>query len=427
MQVNDRARYAYQYYLRKGLSPEAAAGIVANLAIESGNFDPAVISGQRRGDKSTAAYVQQLRHGRQDNFEQFASATKRSPTDIDAQLDFVLEEMDPKSDWADAQAAKNRDAILSASDPRIATQSFMAHYERASSDPKYNHIDKRLAYADNLYGQAPSDMVNASKPEIKTANLDEQQVAQMRSQDKSPAIEQDINYSALGLIRAGEILQRRRNPLVYQSVFDPQGVSTDASLQSATPPQQTDRPVEQGVDDKTIPLGKDVANSTAAPTLQFGIKPAGDNVDLAGMSEQTRSALAMAANQFGRDITINSGYRSQARQDQIRNSGDPNRITVAKDSRHTHGDASDISIAGMSKEEIALLVDSLAGSGFNAFGYYPTHIHADMRSAVPRSFNPDTNWGGWTKLPPEVMAALVKRGFRPGATADQLTRGFATQ
>jgi hypothetical protein len=80
----------------------------------------------------------------------------------------------------------------------------------------------------------------------------------------------------------------------------------------------------------------------------------------------------------------------------------------------------------MTDEEIAALADSLAGSGFTAFGYYGRdgHLHADMRSAVPKSFNPDTGWGGWTNLPPFIMQSLIRRGFRPGASSSDLTLGF---
>jgi hypothetical protein len=426
MQVNDRALYAYQYYLSKGLSPEVAAGIVANLAIESGNFSPSVISGDQRGDKGSAHYVQQLRHGRKDNFEEFAKSTNRSPTDLNAQLDFVLEELNPDSQYADVQAAKNRDAILGARDPHSAAQNFMAHYERASKNPKLNHIDKRLDYAGQLYGQTPNVTAAIQPPppgQQPAQSLDEQQVAQMR-QAQTMYDDPGVSFTGLGMIRAGEILSRKRSPLSYQSAYAPLGGSTDVSMPTQTELSSSFRPDPSSVPDKAVPLGKDTSLQAASTTLQFGIKPAGDHVNIDGIQPQAREALTLAANQLGRDITISSGYRSQAHQDRIRNSGDPNRITVAKESRHTHGDASDISTAGMSQEEIAKLVDALAGNGFNAFGYYPTHIHADMRSAVPKSFNPDTNWGGWTKLPPEVMAVLVQRGFRPGLSADQIRRGF---
>jgi hypothetical protein len=93
--VNQQARYAYQFYIDRGLAPHVAAGIVGNLAVESGNFDPNVISGTRRGDSGSAWYVQQLRGTRKTNFENWAKANKLDKTSLDAQLAFVLEEMNP--------------------------------------------------------------------------------------------------------------------------------------------------------------------------------------------------------------------------------------------------------------------------------------------------------------------------------------------
>lgn len=159
------AEYAYQYYLRRGLSPQAAAGIVGNLAVESGNFAPDVISGKRRGDSGTAWYVQQLRHGRLNNFHKWAKANGLSPTTLDAQLGFVLEELNPKSPYRDAIAAQNRDRILGAPTASEAAKAFMNHYERPN--PKLSHFNRRNQVAVNL-GRAPGNaadmLVMSAKP-----------------------------------------------------------------------------------------------------------------------------------------------------------------------------------------------------------------------------------------------------------------------
>lgn len=145
-------------------------------------------------------------------------------------------------------------------------------------------------------------------------------------------------------------------------------------------------------------------------------------VDLRNMDTATADMLSVAGELYGAPLPVTSGYRSQAKQDSIRAKGDPNRITVAKDSHHTHGTAADISTAGMSAADKARLVASLVDAGATGIGEYGTHIHADIRSSVPGSFNADTGWGGWTKLSPEIVAVLKERGFAAGLTSDAIQR-----
>lgn len=145
-------------------------------------------------------------------------------------------------------------------------------------------------------------------------------------------------------------------------------------------------------------------------------------VDLRNVNSQVLDAAAVAGELFGRPLPITSGYRSQARQDEIRASGDPNRPTVAKKSGHTERDALDISTVGMSEDDKAKMVGSLVDAGFTGIGQYDTHIHADFREAVPASFGNKPGWGGWTYLSEPVMQALQERGFAAGLSRDKLQR-----
>jgi hypothetical protein len=143
--MNAREKFVYQYYLNKGLSPTAAAAITGNLSVESDGFASDVIAGQRRGDRGSAHYVQQLRGERLTNFRQYAKSKGLEETTLETQLDFVLEEMDPASPFKDNIAAANRDKILNSTDVDEATQAFARYYER----PNMNlaHMDRRTAIA----------------------------------------------------------------------------------------------------------------------------------------------------------------------------------------------------------------------------------------------------------------------------------------
>lgn len=148
--------------------------------------------------------------------------------------------------------------------------------------------------------------------------------------------------------------------------------------------------------------------------------PIHNGVDLRNIRPDVANAAGVAGQLFGAPLPITSAYRSQQRQDQIRFSGDPNRTTVAKKSEHTDGNALDVSTAGMSEADKARLAGALVDAGFTGIGEYGTHIHADMRGAVPGSYR--QGWGGWTNLSPAVQAELDKRGFAAGRSAAEIQR-----
>ena len=94
--VPGNADQAFDFFIAKGLTPEQAAGIVANLNQESG-FDPSAV-----GDNGTAFGIAQLRNNpntsRQDaqRYDNMVSWTKENgydPTSFRGQLEFVWHEM----------------------------------------------------------------------------------------------------------------------------------------------------------------------------------------------------------------------------------------------------------------------------------------------------------------------------------------------
>ncbi|WP_414464356.1 hypothetical protein [Hyphomicrobium sp. DY-1] len=89
------------------------------------------------------------------------------------------------------------------------------------------------------------------------------------------------------------------------------------------------------------------------------------------------------------------------------------------------GDALDIDVSNMKPEDKGRLADALVQAGFTGFAEYDDHLHVDFRKAVPGSFNSTDQFGGWTRLSPEVMNTLLKRGFKAGQASERIDRNGA--
>lgn len=86
------AQNAVRFFMGKGWTKAQAAGIVGNLQVESGNFDPNVVSGRRKGDSGRAVGVAQWHPDRQGNFQRkFGKSIIGSS--LNEQLEFIHHEM----------------------------------------------------------------------------------------------------------------------------------------------------------------------------------------------------------------------------------------------------------------------------------------------------------------------------------------------
>lgn len=160
--MNPNALYAYQYYLKRGYNPNAAAGIAGNFMVESG-FAPDVITGQRRGDQGTAFGAGQWRGERLANLKSYAESQGMDYRTLDAQLGFADHEM---RNGLDAGAATAYAKLQNAQNPAEAAQAFMRHYERPAADPAINHIAKRMDYANTLAGGPTTGAVATGLPAL---------------------------------------------------------------------------------------------------------------------------------------------------------------------------------------------------------------------------------------------------------------------
>ena len=149
--ITGQAKKAYNYYLNRGVKPNVAAGIVGNLYKESG-LNPMAV-----GDKGTAFGVAQWRGDRLSNLKKYASSKGRSYTDLNTQLDFILDE----------QGENQVLSLMSNQSPEEAAKTFADKYERPN--PKYADYSHRISVAKQLgqmkYGGKVSvDNTRINKP-----------------------------------------------------------------------------------------------------------------------------------------------------------------------------------------------------------------------------------------------------------------------
>lgn len=134
------AQTSYAFFLSKGLSPAQAAGIVGNLSIESGNFDPNVISGKRRGDGGKATGIAQWHPDRFQNVTKVANNLGLNPLSLEGQLEGIWWELN-NTEKAALQKLKY------ATDPQQAAALVDKHYERSAG----LHTKQRQNIASQIY------------------------------------------------------------------------------------------------------------------------------------------------------------------------------------------------------------------------------------------------------------------------------------
>lgn len=140
------AATAMKFFESKGWSKAQAAGIVGNLKVESGNFSPAVISGQRRGDGGRAVGVAQWHPARQQTFQRVMGKSV-SQASFKEQLEFV--------NWELNNTEKRAGNMLrQATDPAQAAAVVDQYYERSSGAHRARRIAAAKGYAEEKQAAA---------------------------------------------------------------------------------------------------------------------------------------------------------------------------------------------------------------------------------------------------------------------------------
>lgn len=146
--ISGRPKQALDFFIKNGFSQHAAAAIVGNLMLESG--DPTLNKTNSIGDKklgpSGSSYgMGQWRLDRRTALKNFAAKRGKPMSDFETQLEFILDEINNGQ-----KQYKILEGLNSAKTVEEATKSFMNTFERPNKDPKINGIQKRIEYAKSL-------------------------------------------------------------------------------------------------------------------------------------------------------------------------------------------------------------------------------------------------------------------------------------
>lgn len=145
--TGERSKYIQQKLMSMGFSASAAAGVVGNLVQESGLRTDAI------GDNGTSGGLAQWHNERLDALKRFAAARGKEWTDLDTQIEFLVEEM--RTSYADTYA-KMQNAEL----PEIAGQIMTDEYEipdPASANYAQRQANARAAYEAMQSGNKQAD------------------------------------------------------------------------------------------------------------------------------------------------------------------------------------------------------------------------------------------------------------------------------
>lgn len=130
------AQIAYNYFINKGYSPAAAAGIVGNLRAESG------INPTRKQINGNAMGIAQWEPPRWNNFVRVAENRGLDPMSLETQLWYIDHELKSMSQ----RGAIDLKKFKSLQDGTEATRIFMKEYER----PGIERFGERLAFARDI-------------------------------------------------------------------------------------------------------------------------------------------------------------------------------------------------------------------------------------------------------------------------------------
>lgn len=166
----------------RGNAEVAASGIVGNLAVESGNFDPRVITTERRGDGGVAKGLAQWHPDRWGNLVDWANKTGQDPKTWQAQAGFIIYEMTKGGEreaWRRLEKAEN---------PRQAAEAFL-QYERPAgyknNDPTgSSHYGDRVGHA-LIFGKNNTRSVPKTSEDVKSTTPTDTQVATPETQTQT--------------------------------------------------------------------------------------------------------------------------------------------------------------------------------------------------------------------------------------------------
>jgi hypothetical protein len=141
--LNQKAILIYNRLLRGGMTPQAAAGIVANIGVETGyTYDP---NTRQMGGGPGRGLAQWEMGGRYDtdniNLLSFAKKMSKPWNDLTTQIDFILHEMNNHPEYRKVKSRLNSSKTV-----QEATKIFLMDYEKAVVP----HFEDRFKVANQL-------------------------------------------------------------------------------------------------------------------------------------------------------------------------------------------------------------------------------------------------------------------------------------
>lgn len=133
--IKGNKQTAMKFFMDKGLSAHAAAGIVGNLIHESAGLQTTIT-----GDGGKAYGIAQWWPDRRKGLEALAKARGTDKSDFDTQLEYVWQELNSPV------YRRALDGLLNAKNVSDATKVFMKYYEK----PGIEHFEERLKHANSL-------------------------------------------------------------------------------------------------------------------------------------------------------------------------------------------------------------------------------------------------------------------------------------
>mgnify|MGYP002672120214 CR=1 FL=1 len=165
---SDTVQYHVWNALRAaGYNEITTAATMGNIEAESG-FRPDLHE-KGGGGFGLIQWTNQKGHstGRRTDMENYCKSKGKPTSDLQCQIEYMLMELAGTSIWMKANSKYNFGPLTKADweagkSIETATKAFMACCERPSYDPKTNHIDKRIQYAQNYYDAFKGSPIDTS-------------------------------------------------------------------------------------------------------------------------------------------------------------------------------------------------------------------------------------------------------------------------
>ena len=145
--IQENKQIVWNYLLSKGLSEEAAAGVMGNIQQES-NFDPENVN------KSSGAYgLFQWLGSRKTDLQQYAKEMGKDASNIYVQLDFFWKEMN----------STHKSALNALKEPAGRPEDYAYSFEQKFEKSGGSALEKRQTYAALILGEMTGTVWNGSE------------------------------------------------------------------------------------------------------------------------------------------------------------------------------------------------------------------------------------------------------------------------